>query len=189
MKITHQKKKDKMKIILYFIMALMVSSPCAAGSAWDLTEDKDIQKSLNLLPYQAVLLSPFNEYQKNSAFTYLLKDKNNKKDYVFYQVIIAANAEGQYLIFSTPEKCIQESPLSAAVINVSGKNIQAKTVCTKVEDRQVVLYIIATEAGKEYVIDQFKNDDLVLIRFNRRSIPFDLSGFNEAWESAGGAAL
>ena len=178
-----------MKIVSYCIITLMISSPCFAGSTWDLTEWKDIQKSLNLTPYQAVLLSPFNEFQKNSAFTYLLKDKNNKKDFVFYQAIIGANAEGQYLLFSTPEKCMQNTPLSSSVINVSGKNIQAKSVCTKVDGRQIVGYTIATEAGKEYVLDQFKNSELVVIKFGVMAIPFDSNGFSEAWESAGGAAL
>lgn len=189
MKITCQNKKDKMKTILYFLMALMVSSPCAAGSAWDLTEDKDMQKSLNLSPYQEVILSSFNETQKNSALTLLIKDKNNREDHVFYQVIIAADKEGQYLMFSTPEKCHQKTSLSDAIINVNGKNIQAKSVCTEIEDRQGVGYIIATEAGKEYVIDKFKNADLVVIIFRKMAIPFDSSNFNDAWESAGGAAL
>ena len=53
----------------------------------------------------------------------------------------------------------------------------------------MTVYGIITEAGNSFVIEQFKNNEMVVIKFGSMTIPFDAANFNTAWNNAGGAAI
>lgn len=121
-------------------------------------------------------------------------DKKNANPPI-HIAMISAGHDGADIGFKIYEPCIinstNESPVNI-VIRVDEKNVSSALFCgpdptTKGATQKV--YIIKTQAGKEYIRDQFSMADYVFIDFGNGVIPFATDGFDVAWEQKNDPAL
>ncbi len=155
----------------------------------DLSKNNDARSMLNIYDYEIIKTLDFMDYEDLTAYTFLYKNKGDKNAKGF-SVTISPAKDGKRLYFSASESCVQGQHNENDVITVEGKNIQATSSCGLNADNALVVgFLIKTDAGKKYVLEQFTKKNLVRIRFRAMIIPFETANFNKAWKISGDAAI
>lgn len=167
-----------------FLLAAIIS-PFQANSKdeVDLSKHLDLRKALNIYDYQIIKTLDFSDLEDKTAYTFLYKDEKDKNPAGYY-VRIIPSAKGKHLFFTAPAECEIEKFNKDEVIEVNDTGVQASSACLLDSSKDKVLgFLLNTEAGKNYVIAQFKANKIVKIKFRSMIIPFESGDFAEVWNS------
>ena len=176
-------KRNKLKLLATSIL-LLVSIQAAAKASIDLNENPDTRKSLQIHEYQVVKTLGFSDLGDSTAYTFLYRNKEDKKPQGYY-ISVSPTTDGPFLLFRVDESCVKGAFNDSAVIEINGSNIQAVSLCSVDARNELGMsYKIKTREGLMFTAEEFLKNTIVLVRFRSMKIPFETTDFSEAWRKA-----
>lgn len=170
-----------------------ISMTSYGGEVYDLKNEERLKKELGIFDHRFIKTISFTETfdspQRGISYTFLRNDMNSNDSIPFHMASINSYSKGQKISFKSYANC-EERDMHDGVIKVNGQNIQVVNGCGKDKDGyNAEVYIIKTDAGLDYIVNEFKRKEIVKVGFGNITIPFSAKGFIKAWDSFGGAAL
>lgn len=120
---------------------------------------------------------------------------DNSTDAPLHMTSVLSDGNEASIGFKIFKKCDITRPgdsLVNRIIRVDGTNISTVMGCGKDSSDPSVtqeVFVLKTQAGKNYVQRQFSENPFVFVDFGSGEIPFDTDGFNELWQRADEPAL
>ena len=145
------------------------------------------------LEYSGIKTIGFNESKKKASLTAVIKSKNDT-NYPIYSTVISDDTGTPSLFFRNYIKCTprNSNKITEKSIYIDGQKISANYMCVAGErptDSTTEIYLIKTNAGKNFAHDAFLKNMYVFVKFDDFEVPFDTSGFSELWREASEPAL
>lgn len=178
-------------VIGVFLFFFCVSS--YAYYSVDLTTDDSLSRDLRLTEFSRADFISFSESESGESLIRITyKNGNvshNGRNQLIYRAVVSSTIEEPRLVFFTEENCLEGSSHNS-VIRINEQNVGAGSMCEKNSEGDLInIFYILSEAGRDYAVSQFENNKMIRIRFKERVIPFDATGFSEAWDEAGEPVL
>ncbi len=176
----------------FFFCLLVVSGSVLGYDKIDLTKIPESQRELGLSEFYEIEMLSFDDTKKigwgsQEAWVWL-RSKTQKA--AWYRVTPFWNNAQKIVLFVTPESCTQEGHRdSYAVIYVEDVAVSATSFCSKEDDKLKLAFTAKTRDGESHIHQSFRENTLVKIKFNRRTIIFDTAGFDAALDSLGSSPL
>lgn len=115
---------------------------------------------------------------------------DNKDSLSTHLLMIAPTKEGAEIFFKNYHygkklKCPKNGMVFDFVISIEDQPIQASYLCSKqnTSDGIVEIFSLNTKAGNEFLINASRELEFISVRFKSYSIPFDVRGISERWNS------
>lgn len=146
------------------------------------------------LGYAGIKAINFKKTNNNMSLTALIKDAKETKPSSSYSAVISGDAGSTNLVFRNYRDCTITAPrkLMERSIYIDRQKISTYYMCIKAhegDNTNTEVFQIKTETGKKFAYNAFSNNTFTFVRFYDIEIPFDTSGFLEAWEESSKPAL
>lgn len=119
----------------------------------------------------------------------------NKKNPDLHMALVSSRRSGASVGFKIRTKCqvaVVQDKVVDRVVRVDDVNVSAGMLClgnSAQDGGTEEVYILTTQAGKEYVKKQFLQNQYVFVDFGEGEVPFATEGFEGAWGRANEPAL
>ena len=140
------------------------------------------------LGYAGIKAVSFKVTKTNYSLTAIYKSKKkNANSPPTYLAEVSSYKSKPDLFFRTYKTCniTDNNRLIEKTINISNQRITSHYMCTKVPGKSSEtqeLYIIKSQAGKDFARNEFSNKSYVFVKFEDMEIPFDTKGFSTIWD-------
>ncbi|MGJ7462095.1 hypothetical protein ACR80S_13425 [Halomonas sp. MA07-2] len=163
-----------------------------AYESLDLLNDASFARELNLTQFSRADIISFSETRNGASMVRLVTKESNGNDgqeSIIYKARILSASSGPTIAFKTRESC-REGNSFETVIRIKEQNVKVLSDCGRDDGGDLAnVFIILTDAGRDYTVRQFKDRNYVPVQFQDRIIPFSATGFREAWDDFGQPAL
>lgn len=153
---------------------------------------REALKNLQDKGYQATIKN-INESSLGWPTLALKHENINSK---VHTIEISTNKDGASLVFriyqlDTSKKCNVNKKILDKIITVHNQRISSYYYCEDVpqERSYTELYLLKTEEGKKFVRDILLHHPYVVIDLYDTPLPFDIRGFDDAWNKLDVPAL
>lgn len=167
----------------------LVAVTCVFNAAAQSNEEL-LEEMAATYPYHKVL--SFMVTKKNYALTALYKSESDKKG-VLYAAEVTSQKDGASIGFRIYRECEptdMKGRLPVKIIVVSGQKIEAFAACGREGGGATSdVFVIRSEAGRDFVKQQFADKSLVFVRLDGVPVPFETVGFGPVWTGSSGKAL
>lgn len=163
---------------------------------------QDVQKFIRYnrhlkddLGYEGVKAVSFSDSKTHYALTSIYKGKKENHDTkVIYTAEVSSIKNKAELSFRLYKDCIptNRERLIEKTIKINDKKINAYYICDKESvnaPKGQEMYFLKSQPGKDFAYAEFIDNTFVFVEFDNVKIPFDTTGFIDAWDEVSEPAL
>jgi hypothetical protein len=174
-----------MRKILLIISLL--SSPSFAGYTIDLTDPKHIEIADAYPSYEVLKVINFEDTGDGlSLFGFKSKKYSEDWDVIFHARISNSQGGDQKIYITLSTECSNtEKSYGEITIKTNEQNVRYSKYC----DGKHFYITPLSKAGDNFLVNEFKKKNNVILKFSDFTLFFDATGFTKAWKKAGGDAL